>query len=154
MLRLPALVLLSIVSLLLSASGCTGAPHDDTPSGAVRLFVAAMERSTEDRRGLEDAYRLLSQDTRERLVRRARQAAALGAAERQPWEMLVEGTAHLRFTPRPGGYREQPDPEDAERATVLVLGADDESAAIPLVREAGGWRIILEVPEAAAHVDE
>lgn len=137
-----------VFALLFVLSACSGAPTDETPEGAARLFVSAMERSTEDRRGLEDAYRLLSVDTREHLVRRARQAAALGAAEREPWEMLVEGTAHLRFTPRAGGFRGRIDPESSDRATVLVLGnGDAESASIPLVREDGGWRIQLEVPE-------
>ena len=133
--------------LLCAISACSGAPRDDSPVGAVRLFVAAMERSTEDRHGLEDAYRLLSQPTRERLVTRARQAAALGAAEREPWEMLVEGTAHLRFAPRPGGFRERD--ADAERATVTVLGAHGESATLPVVHEDGGWRIELVVPDAS-----
>src|SRR6185369_3533326 len=113
-----------------------------------RLFVEAMERSEGDRHGLEDAYRLLSLPTRERLVSRARQAAALGAAERQPWEMLVEGTAHLRFSPRPGGFREQAT-DDPDHVIVLVTGAGEgESASLPLVHEEGGWRIELEVPEA------
>lgn len=140
---------LFVLPLLALISACSGAPHDDDPVGATRLFVAAMERSTEDRHGLEDAYRLLSLGTRERLVQRARQAAALGAAEREPWEMLVEGTAHLRFTPRPGGYRVQLDPDASDRANVLVLGSGEgESASIPLVHEEGGWRIVLYVPDA------
>lgn len=144
---LRALLPLLLVS---TALACSGTPDDDTPVGAARLFVAAMERSTEDRRGLEDAYRLLSLDTRERLVDRARQAAALGAAEREPWEMMVEGTAHLRFAPRPGGFREQRDEASEGRATVLVLGSGEgESASIPLVHEEAGWRVELEVPEAA-----
>ncbi len=76
---------LALALLLLAASGCGGAPTDDTPTGAVRLFVAAMDRSVGDRRGLEEAYHLLAEPSRERLVARARMTAALGAAEREPW---------------------------------------------------------------------
>jgi hypothetical protein len=144
-----------VVALLVLTAACSGTPHDDSPVGATRLFVAAIERSAEDRRGLEDAYELLSLDTRARLVQRARQAAALGAAEREPWEMLVEGTAHLRFTPRAGGYREQPDASSEDHATVTVLGAGaGESASIPLVREDGVWRVLLEVPDPHATAAE
>jgi len=134
-----------IGSLLFAA--CSGAPDDHTPVGAVRLFVSAMERSAEDRHGLEEAYHLLSLATRERLVARTRQAAALGAAEREPWEMLVEGTAHLRFTPRAGGYRERAG-DSPDRAAVIVSGnGEGESATIPVVREEGAWRVELDVPD-------
>jgi hypothetical protein len=140
-----------LVLLLLACAGCGGAPTDDTPAGAVRLFVDAMERSNADRRGLEDAYHLLSETTRERLVARARMTAALGAAEREPWEMLVEGTAHVRFAPRPGGFREHLDASDPDRATVTVTGSQSgQIAEIPLVREENGWRVVLEVPELTA----
>ena len=142
------LVLLTL-AYALAASGCTRAPSDATPAGAARLFVSAMERSAGDRHGLEDAYHLLSQGTRERLVERARQTASLGARERDPWEMLVEGTAHLRFEPRPGGFREQPHESDADHASVLVVGAhEDETATIQVVLEDEGWRVELEVPDA------
>lgn len=140
-------LLISFVFALTLA--CSGTAHEDTPTGAARLFVDAMERSADGHEGLEDAYRLLSQPTRERLVARARQAAALGAAEREPWEMLVEGTAHLRFTPRPGGFREEPVEGEPDHVIVRVLGPNGESAAIPTVHEDGGWRIDLVVPSDA-----
>lgn len=141
----------ALVVAALALGACTGTPHDDTPVGAVRLFVAAMERSAEDRRGLEEAYHLLSLATRERLVERAREAAALGAREREPWEMMVEGTAHLRFTPRAGGFRQQREGGSADRVTVLVLGSEEgQRAEIPVVREDDVWRVELEVPVAGA----
>ena len=40
--------------------GCTEAPTDETPSGTVRLFLAAMARSRSDPSALQEAYRLLS----------------------------------------------------------------------------------------------
>lgn len=140
--------------LLLGVAGCGGTPTDDTPQGAVRLFTAAMDRSAGDRRGLEEAYHLLSEPTRERLVARARMTAALGAAEREPWEMLVEGTAHPRFAPRPGGFREHVDATDPERATVTVSGSEPgQVAEILVVHEEDGWRVVLDVPELTAPGD-
>ncbi len=150
----PVRLLLGLTMLALALASCGGTPTDGTPVGAVRLFVEAMERSAEDRRGLEDAYHLLAEPTRERLVARARMTAALGAAEREPWEMLVEGTAHPRFAPRPGGYREHIDPSDVDRATVTVSGSEPgQVAEIPVVREDDGWRIELEVPGLSAPAD-
>jgi hypothetical protein len=142
--------LVVVVALACTLAACGRSVDDSTPSGAARLFVAAMAQSADDRHGLEDAYHLLSQRTREALVQRARQTAALGAREREPWEMLVEGTAHLRFEPRPGGYREQLDPSDPDRATVTILGPHDgDRAELPLVHESDGWRVVLDLPDGA-----
>jgi hypothetical protein len=138
---------LRLIALGFVLLACGRSVDDSTPAGTARLFVSAMARSADDRHGLEDAYHLLSEATRAQLVERARQTAALGARERQPWEMLVEGTAHLRFEPRPGGYREQIDPADANRATVAILGAHDgERADLALVHEPDGWRVALDLP--------
>ena len=138
---------LLLLLALLAPAGCGGNPTDGTPVGAVRLFVTAVQRGSEDRRGLEEAYRLLSEPTRAQLATRARMTAALGAGEREPWEMLVEGTAHTRFTPRPGGYREHRDEADPDRAVVTVSGRDPSDVAeIPVVREEDGWRIVMEIP--------
>jgi hypothetical protein len=142
---------LIVLVVAVSFAGCGGAPTDDSAEGAARLFVEAMERSASDRRGLEEAYHLLSEPTRQRLVARARMTAALGAAEREPWEMLVEGTAHVRFMPRPGGFREHVDAADPNRATVTVSGSESgQVAELPLVREDDGWRVVLDVPELTA----
>jgi hypothetical protein len=140
---------LGLVALALALGACSGAPTDETPAGAARLFVTAMERSADDRRGLEDAYRLLSLATRERLVERARQTAALGAAEREPWEMMVEGRAHLHFVPRAGGFRDELDPSTPDRATVTVTGEHGEQASFPVVLEDGHWRVELEIAPGA-----
>jgi len=142
------------LSLSLAIAACSRTVDDSTPAGAARMFVSAMVLSTEDRRGLEEAYHLLSQPTRAQLVQRARQTAALGAREREPWEMLVEGTAHLRFEPRPGGFREQLDGSDPDRAIVTILGPHDgDRAELSLVREDDGWRIALDLPESAGPVE-
>src|SRR5258708_21171798 len=111
------LLLVATLSLLaFSTSACSRTPDDASPVGTTRLFVSAMGRSVEDRHGREEAYRLLSEASRAALVQRARETAALGARERDPWEVLVEGTAHLRFEPRPGGYHEQLDASDPDHA--------------------------------------
>lgn len=142
------LALVHALAVALLAAAC-GGPPDATPAGAVRELIAALEPSSDpdnDRERLEHAYTLLSERSRTDLAERARQTAALGAAERVPSEMLVAGTAHLRFHPRPGGLREQLDPADPDHATVTVSGdGDGETATIPLVREEGHWRIVLDL---------
>ncbi len=134
---------------LVSLIAACGGPPDATPSGAVRELIASLEPTTDpenDRERLAHAYTLLSERSRADLAERARQTAALGAAERPPSEMLVAGIAHLRFHPRPGGIREEIDPADPDRATVTVRGdGEDEIATMPLVREGGHWRIVLEL---------
>ncbi|MFO0680650.1 MAG: hypothetical protein U0234_01305 [Sandaracinus sp.] len=136
----------ALIALATLAIACGGSP-DATPTGAVRELIDALEPSSDpghDHERLEHAYALLSERSRTDLAERARQTAALGAAERPPSEMLVAGTAHLRFHPRPGGFREQIDPRDPDRATVTVSGdGEGETATIPLVREDGRWRIEL-----------
>src|SRR5688500_7094446 len=89
-----------LLALALASVGCEDVPTDETPRGALRLFLAAMERSERDPRALEEAYALLSTPTRRELAGRAR--ATLGGERLQPWDMLVRGRFRLTFTPAPG----------------------------------------------------
>ena len=131
---------------LFALAGCSDEPTDDTPTGAVRLFLQAMQRSADDPSALEDAYRLLARPARRALAERAHAAGALGGREFAASEMLVRGRFRQRFTPRPGG-RGLTESIDGDRATVTVIAEDgDRRAEIPLVREDGGWRIVLELP--------
>jgi len=131
---------------LLLAAGCSDAPTDETPSGTVRLFLQAMERSERDPAALEDAYRLLARPTRRALMERAHMAGSLGGREFRPWEMLVRGRYRQTFTPRRGA-RGMSESIDGDRATVRVTAADGERRAeVPLVREEEGWRIVIEMP--------
>ncbi len=134
-----------IVLALLLVLGCSSEPTDETPSGAVKLFLEAMTRSEWDESALRDAYALLSREARDSLADRARTATALAGRPFEPWQMLAQGRFHLRFSPRPThGMHEE---IEGNRGTVIVTGGrDDERAEVPLVQEDGVWRIVLSLP--------
>lgn len=136
-------MLLRCALLALIVTGCEDVPTDETPRGALRLFLAAMERSERDPDALAEAYALLSEPTRRELRARAR---AVGDERLEPWDMLVRGRFRLTFTPASGsrGMRER---IRGSRATVIVTDARGRHRAeVPLVREDGRWRVVLELP--------
>ncbi len=136
------------LALLGAASGCSSTPTDETPSGALTLFLEAMSRSEWDRDALRDAYELLSPAARESLTERARMANTLSGRSHEPWEMLSQGRFRLRFAPRrQGGMIER---IEDDGAVVVVAGArDGERAEVPMVREGDRWRVALELPSVA-----
>lgn len=139
-----AVVLVSLLGPWVPA--CSDAPTDETPSGTVRLFLQAMERSDEDPAALEDAYRLLAQPTRRALMERAHLASSLGGRQFRPWEILVRGRYRQVLVPR-HGPRGMVESIEGDRATVTVSAAGDGGAAeVPLVREADAWRIVIDIP--------
>jgi hypothetical protein len=136
---------LASFALLLSGglcSGCDDVPTDETPRGTVRLFLSAIERSRYDESALREAHDLLCEDARRGLRERAH--ASLGGDRLEPWDMLVPGRSRIAFTPADGarGMRER---IDGDRATVIVTNGD-RRAEVPLVREHGRWRIVIELP--------
>jgi hypothetical protein len=129
---------------LVTVAACSEAPDDETPSGALRMFLDAMERSSYEPAAQEDAYRLLSEASRRQLEERASSATALSGREFEPWQMLVQGRYRLRFTPRA-----MDEEIDGDTALVTVRGSGEgQRAEVPLVREDGRWRIKLELPPA------
>lgn len=135
---------LALVAFL--AVGCTEEASDETPSGAVRMFLDAMERSERDPSALREAYGLLAQPARIGLTERARLAESLGGRNIQPWDMIAQGRFRQSFTPAPGsrGMRES---IEGSRATVTVVDERGRRRAeVPLLREDGHWRIVLELP--------
>lgn len=152
--RTVAIVALLALALGLPLAGCTEAPTDETPSGTVRLFLAALQRSERDPAALREAYRLLSASSRRALAERAHLAGSLGARELEPWEMIVAGRSRETFAPARGsrGMRES---IDREHATVTVRSQDgDRTAEVALVRERGRWRIVMELPPTRARPEE
>lgn len=134
------------IPILLLASSCSDVPTDETPRGAVRLFLSAMARTHDDPSALREAYSLLSASSRRALIERARFAESLGATKLEPWDMIVRTRARPAFTPAPGarGMRER---IDGDRAVVVVTNADgSRRAEVPLVRERGRWRIVIDIP--------
>lgn len=139
-----------IAALSFSCLGCTEVPSDDTPSGAVRLFLEAMARAEHDPAAVEEAYALLAEDSRRALAERAHLASSLGGRPLEPWEMIVRGRFRQSFSPARGsrGMRET---IDGETATVVVESDEgDRRAEVRLILEEEGWRVVLDLPPARA----
>lgn len=136
---------LAACAALVAVAGCSSAPTDESPSGALTLFLEAMSRSEWDREALREAYGLLSPQAREGLEERAEMASTLSGRDFEPWDMLPQGRFRLRFAPRRhGGMVER---IEGDRAVVVVTGSrDGERAEVAMVREGDGWRVDLELP--------
>ena len=141
------LVSAAFSSLLLLLSSCDSQPADATPSGALAGFLQALERSAHDPAALREAYGLLDRRARAALRARASKTETLAGGRRfKPWEMLAQGRFQLRFTPaRRDAMQER---IDGDRAVVVVRGESARKRAEgQMVREAEGWRVVLDVPE-------
>ncbi len=146
--RWRSLTLVSVVLWALVAAGCSDASTDETPAGAVRLFLDAMDRSEREPDALREAYALLASPSRRALLERAHLAGSLGGRHFDPWEMLVRGRARRTFSVREGtsGMRAS---IHGDEATVTVSEDDGERrATIPLVLENGRWRLVVDIPPA------
>lgn len=145
---------LSVVGVCVaSLAACAPAPSDATPTGALRMFLRAMENATSDATALEQAFELLDAGARSALEQRARDASALAnGREFAPWEMLAQGRYRVRFAyAEYGSMREH---VVGDNAAVTVVGTDGSSRAnVPLVREAGHWRVVLVIPMPPPHED-
>lgn len=128
------------------AAGCAPRISDETPSGALQLFLAAMGESEHDGAALERAYRLLAPESRAKLRARAELASSLAHRRFEPWDMMVRGRYGLRFEPRrQGGFVER---IDGDRALVQVVGQGPrDRAEVPMAREGDAWRVVLAIPE-------
>ena len=136
-----ALCLPLLAALLLA---CGDAQEDDTPVGALMLFLEAMDQGGGDSDALERAYHLLNEQARRELDERARKAETLAGRAYEPWEMLAQGRFRLRFAPARHRMRAK---IDGDRASVSVSDASGEhSVQVPMVREDKAWRVVLDVP--------
>ena len=128
--------------LLACGIACGRSALPETPVEVVRQFLEAMKHSADDESALVEAYGLLDQNAQRALTARATRARALSGQAYEPWQMLAQGRFRLHFEAR-GAMRER---IDGERAVVVVNGAHDKRAEVPLVREQGRWRIQLVLP--------
>ncbi len=135
---------LGLTLTLALSGGCSHAPPDASPEGAVRLFLDDMEAASDDPRVMKRAYDLLGPAARANLEERAHHTSQLQGRQVAPWEMLAAGRFGLTF--RPKTYKPM---RVGDRATVEVLGADavNEHASVVCVHEAGGWRVEPGLPE-------
>lgn len=134
---------LAVLGLALAA-GCSHAPPDATPDGALKTFLDTMEAASDDPRLMHQAYALLGPAARANLEERARRTSRLQGRQTQPWEMLAAGRFGLAF--RPKAMRSS---VVGDRASVDVYGANPtaEHANVLCVREAAGWRVEPGLPE-------
>src|SRR5687767_3325442 len=111
--------------LFFAVAGCTHAPPDATPEGAVREWLGHMEASIEDGRETKVAYDLLGPVARASLDERASRASQVEGHHVEPYEMLAQGHFGLRFRPR----KMHASSNDGASAVVEVTGADPAERA-------------------------
>lgn len=123
------------LTLLLLLPACPGrGPTDDTPEGAVSLFLEAMRFQE---RG--DGYRLLAPATRRELEARARAASEESGQTVAPETMLAVERFALRWE-----LGRMSSSIDGDRATVTVTGSEEgQRAEVEAVRVGGHWRVVL-----------
>lgn len=137
-----ALGALGLAAVLLA--GCGEEPSDETPEGALRVFLDAMDRSQWEQQALREALELLSPAARHALEQRADRASALAGRDMEGWEMLAQGRFRLRFAPkRRGGMKAR---EHEGSAVVVVRGERGQRAEVPMVERDGQWRVDLRLP--------
>jgi hypothetical protein len=119
---------------------CAADPSELAPSEALTAFLAAMERSTHAPEQRKLAYEWVDLASQRALAERARLSSSLSGRVFEPWDMLVPG--RLSFASHSlAGVRLRAQ-VDGDRAAVALPGKPN-SAPIPLVREAGRWRVSL-----------
>lgn len=136
------------VSMAVLLCACGGAPTDETPAGAVTLFLAAMSEAEWNDSSRAAAYHLLAPEARAALTAKASRASALSGRDFHPWEMIVEGRFRMRFQPDPDRTQEKVN----GRTGVVTLSSAKagEAASVPVVREGDRWRIALDLGDGAA----
>lgn len=123
--------------------GCGDTAAALGPEDALRRFLGAMTRAQDEPAALAEAFSCLDDRAQARLRARAERATSLSGREYQPHDMLVPGRFHLRFDPAErGGMRAI---VQGDRAEVQVRGRGEARARVPLVREGGRWRVVLEI---------
>jgi hypothetical protein len=141
---LPFLVASFVASVV---TGCSHPAPNATPEGAVRAWLEHMEESVGDPAEAREAYALLGPRARQNLGARAARASQVEGRRAQAFEMLAEGRFGLKFRPKAMHAA-----LDGDEAVVDVTGDDPgtEHARVSCVREADGWHVEPELPEAAA----
>ena len=133
------------LALLAAFAACSRPPADSTPEGVVRAWLDHMEAWSDDPKEGHEAYALLGPAARANLEARAGRASQVQGRRAEPYDMLAEGRFGLKFRPKTMHSNIVGD-----RATVEVTGDDPgaEHATLRCVREANGWRVEPELPEA------
>lgn len=121
------------------AWSCAGeGPTDDTPDGALQLFLDSVN-PTKREFDRELAYKLLAPDTQRELTKRAALASKQGKRTFEPQDMLVIE----RYVQRWQIKRMESDVQ-GDRAKVTAHGDEaSQTAIVDLERVDGHWRVVL-----------
>lgn len=121
--------------------GCEEESFDSDPERVVAELVARMQRVHGDRKAARAAYELLWSDATRNLAERAKRASDVAGRELAPEEMLPPSRFSLNH--KPIRYQARIDGDWAEVSVTAENGSVDH---VKCVREAGKWRVVLELP--------
>ena len=134
------MILRLVVTLLLLAA-CAPDPAEYGPVEALATFLAAIDRSAQAPEQRKVAFEWLDAESQGALKERAELSASLVGRAFQPWEMLVPG--RLGFSLRSMGNVRMSADVSGDKATVRIPVHEREPVLVPMVREAGRWRVQL-----------
>jgi hypothetical protein len=121
---------------------CREHPEAPGPEEAVQAFIDNMQRVHGDIERARSAYALLSKGDRDNLAERARRASAVAGRTLAPEEMLAPSRFYLEFQPTRWSSR-----DSGNYSIVTAFGQSaDQRREIRCVKEADGWKVLLELP--------
>ncbi|MCS6798879.1 MAG: hypothetical protein NZ898_10165 [Myxococcota bacterium] len=133
----------AVIALGFGLTSCGGNAAGERPGRAVQAFLESAQRAERDERALAEVHTMLCASSRRWLQTRAERASALAGRTFEPWEMLVPGRIRLRVEPSAATViREQ---VQGSSATVTLVDRSGTRAEVPLVLEADGWKLALEL---------
>ncbi len=121
--------------VIASQLGCSSSEEtDETPNGALKQFLEAMERYDRER-----AFKLLAPDVQQELTKRAKTASKQAGRKLEPHQMLVVERSVNRWD-----IKEMEPTIRENRAVVKVQGAQkSQTAEVELELIDGHWRVIV-----------
>lgn len=123
--------------------GCRREAVDEEPTPLVREFIERMKRVHGDQKNARAVFDLLWSPAQKNLTERATRASALAGRKVAPEEMIAPSRFTLRFEPKRISAI-----TTADRSVVAVQGDPPlrETREVRCVREAGRWRVVLDLP--------
>lgn len=130
-------LLATVISLAPIITACSNrGPTDESPEGALQLFLSAMR--SRDRAA---AYELLAPASQQVLRQRAEQATEQGGRDFDPADMLAVERFVMRWD-----VRDTEASIRGEEATVTVTGESEaQRAEVELRNVDGHWRVLLPI---------
>lgn len=146
----PCLSVLHALCLALACvcGACAPDPSELSPSEALGAFLTAIERSTHAPDQRKVAYSWLDLKSQEVLAGRARLANSLAGRKVKPWEILVPG--RVSFAGQSIAGVRMTSKIEGNKALVSILVEEGKPIEVPMLLEAGQWRVELELNQKAA----